>query len=186
VLTYMRAFKIGDRIKVGEVMGDVFERDLLVTRIRTVRNEDVTVPNSTILAHHTTNFSSSAQNLGLILHTAVSIGYDAPWRTVHELLINAALSTDGIMKEPMPFVLQMELSDFYVTYQVHGYTKTPNKMALIYDVLHRNIQDKFNEAGVEIMSPHYTALRDGNRIQIPDDYVTKDYKTPGFNINKEK
>jgi small-conductance mechanosensitive channel len=120
------------------------------------------------------------------LHTAVTIGYDAPWRTVHELLINAASSTDGIMKEPKPFVLQMELNDFYVTYQVHGYTKTPNKMALIYDALHRNIQDKFNEAGVEIMSPHYTALRDGNHIQIPDDYVTKDYKTPGFNINKEK
>lgn len=186
VLTYMRAFKVGDRIQAGDVVGDVFEKNLLVTRIRTIKNEDITIPNSTILGSHTLNYTSSCKTLGLILHTSVTIGYDAPWKTVHELMINAALATEGIQKKPTPFVLQTDLNDFNVTYQVNAYTDQPNKMAVIYSALHQQIQDKFNEAGVEIMSPHFTSLRDGNRIQIPDDYIGKDYKSPGFNFSKEK
>ena len=184
MITYMRAFKIGDRIKIGDVIGDVAEKNMLITRIKTVKNEDITVPNSTVLSTHTVNYSSLSQTMGLILHTSVSIGYDAPWRTVHELLINAALETEDIIKDPKPFVLQSSLDDFYITYQICGYTREPGKMALIYSALHQNIQDKFNDAGVEIMSPHYTSLRDGNHIAIPDDYITKSYKTPGFNVNK--
>lgn len=182
VLTYMRAFKIGDRIQAGEIIGDVFEKNMLVTRIRTIKNEDVTLPNSKILGGHTVNYSSSAKTIGLILHTSVTIGYDAQWHTIHELLINAALNTEGIIHEPKPFVLQTALNDFNVTYQVNAYTHQPNKMAATYSLLHQHIQDKFNEAGVEIMSPHYTSLRDGNAIQIPDDYIAKGYKKPGFKV----
>ena len=186
VLTYMRPFKVGDRIRVGEILGDVIEKNLLVTRVRTNKNEDITLPNATILSGHTINYTSSAEKLGLILHTSITIGYDAPWKTIHELMINAALATDGVLQDPKPFVFQTDLNDFNVTYQINAYTKLSHKMATIYSSLHQNIQDKFNEAGVEIMSPHYTALRDGNHIQIPDEYVYKGYKTPGFNINKEK
>lgn len=186
VLTYMRPFKIGDRIMVGEIRGDVIEKNLLVTRIRTIKNEDVTIPNGAILSGHTINYTTSAQTLGLILHTSITIGYDAPWKTIHELMINAALATDGILKEPKPFMLQTDLNDFNVTYEINAYTELSHNMAKVYSALHQNIQDKFNEAGVEIMSPHYTALRDGNHIQIPDDYVAKNYKTPGFNIKKEE
>jgi len=182
LLTYMRPFKIGDRIKVGEITGDVIEKNMLVTRIRTIKNEDITVPNATILGGATTNYTSSSKNLGLILNTSVTIGYDVPWAVIHGLLIDAALATDGVMAEPRPFVLQTDLNDFNVTYQVNAYTDQSHKMALIYSQLHQNIQDKFNEAGVEIMSPHYTALRDGNTVQIPDEYKPGDYKKPGFKV----
>ena len=185
VLTYMRPFKIGDRVKVGEITGDVIEKNLLITRIRTVKNEDITVPNSTILGGATVNYTSSSQNLGLILHTSITIGYDAPWKTIHELMINAALATEGILHEPKPFVYQTDLNDFNVTYQINAYTRNSHRMAGLYSLLHQNIQDKFNDAGMEIMSPHFTSLRDGNAIQIPEDYISKDYKKPGFKVEKE-
>ncbi|HEY4325630.1 MAG TPA: mechanosensitive ion channel domain-containing protein [Mucilaginibacter sp.] len=185
VITYMRPFKIGDLVKVGETMGFVVEKNLLVTKICTAKNEDITVPNATILGGVTTNYSSLSQDKGLILHTSITIGYDAPWRTIHELLISAALATDGILKDPKPFVLQSQLNDFNVTYQINAYTSS-NKVLLLYSLLHQNIQDKFNEAGMEIMSPHFTSLRDGNAIQIPDDYIGEAYKKPGFKVEKEK
>jgi small-conductance mechanosensitive channel len=186
VLTYMRPFKVGDRVKVGEISGDVIEKNMLVTRLRTIKNEDITIPNASILSGHTINYTTSAKTLGLILNTTITIGYDAPWQTIHDLMIYAALKTDGILHNPEPFVLQTALNDFNVSYQINAYTDKPQQMAVIYSRLHQNIQDKFNEAGVEIMSPHFTSLRDGNHIQIPDDYVDKDYKTPGFNIKKEE
>jgi small-conductance mechanosensitive channel len=186
VLTYMRPFKVGDRVKVGEISGDVIEKNMLVTRVRTIKNEDITIPNASILGGHTINYTTSAGTLGLILNTTITIGYDAPWQTIHELMISAALSTEGILVNPHPFVLQTALNDFNVSYQINAYTDKSHQMAVIYSKLHQNIQDKFNEAGVEIMSPHFTALRDGNPIQIPDDYLAKDYKSPGFNIKKEE
>jgi small-conductance mechanosensitive channel len=173
-------------VKVGEISGDVIEKNMLVTRVRTIKNEDITIPNASILGGHTINYTTSAGTLGLILNTTITIGYDAPWQTIHELMINAALATEGILNNPHPFVLQTALNDFNVSYQINAYTDKPHQMAVIYSKLHQNIQDKFNEAGVEIMSPHFTALRDGNHIQIPDDYVAKDYKIPGFNIKKEE
>lgn len=173
VITYMRPFRLGDRVKIGEVTGQVVEKTLLVTRIRTTKNEDITVPNASILSGHTINYSTSSKELGLILHTSVTIGYDVPWRKVHELLIEAAVATHGINISKEPFVLQTSLDDWYVAYQLNAFTDLPEQMPAIYSELHGNIQDKFNEAGVEIMSPHYRAVRDGNQSTIPVDEQTK-------------
>lgn len=180
VLTYMRAFNIGDRVQIGDVVGDILEKTLLVTRVRTIQNEVVSIPNSTVMTNHTTNFSSEATSNGLIVHTTVTIGYDVPWKQVHDLLIDAASSTDMIEKKPLPYVLQTGLEDYYVSYKINAFTKHPNKQALIYSNLHANIQDKFNDAGVEIMSPHYKALRDGNATTVPFSYLPKDYAAPAF------
>ena len=186
VITYMRPFKIGDRVQIGDVTGDVIEKTTLVIRIRTIKNEDITVPNSTVLSANTINYSANALDKGLIIHTTVTIGYDAPWKDVQQALINAALRTELILKKPEPFVLQTSLDDFYVSYQLNAYTKDANAQANIYSELHKNIQDCFNEAGIEIMSPHYGSLRDGNQTTIPSDYLSKDYKAPTFNIKQEK
>lgn len=183
VLTYMRPFSVGDRVKIAETTGDITEKTLLVTRIRTNKNVDVTIPNSLVLSSHIINFSSSATNPPpLILHTTVTIGYDVPWRKVHELLLSAAKRTTYILHTPEPFVLQTSLNDFYVTYEINGYTKHPNRMASIYAELHQHIQDLFNEAGVEIMSPHYMQIRDGNKTTIPDEYLPRNYQAPGIRI----
>jgi small-conductance mechanosensitive channel len=178
----MRPFQLGDRIKIADTTGDVMEKTLLVTRIRTIKNVDVTIPNAMVLSSHLINYSSSSKDHGLILHSSVSIGYDAPWQKVHELLIAAARTTTHLLAQPEPFVLQTSLNDFYVTYEINAYTDQPNLMATIYAELHQNIQDTFNEAGVEIMSPHYTQLRDGNKTAIPDQYLPKSYQTPGLRI----
>jgi len=183
VITYMRPFKIGDRIKIGDVTGDVIEKTPLVIRVRTIKNEDITIPNSQILTSHTINYTASGKAIGLILHTTVTIGYNAPWRQVHELLISAAKSTTDISSDNEPFVLQTSLDDFYVTYQINAYTRFPENSARIYSDMHRNIQDKFNEAGVEIMSPHYKSLRDGNHVAIPPEFIPKDYHAPEFRVN---
>ena len=182
VLTYMHPFRLGDRVKVADTIGDVMERTLLVTRIRTIKNVDVTIPNSMVLSSHLINFSSAAKEQGLILHTRVTIGYDVPWRKIHEILIAAARATTHILKQPEPFVLQTSLDDFYVTYEINAYTDQPNLMATIYAELHQHIQDSFNEAGVEIMSPHYSQIRDGNQTTIPDQYLPKNYQAPAFRI----
>ncbi len=184
VLTYMRAFKIGDRVKIGDLTGDIIEKTLLVTRIRTIKNEIISLPNSNVMSSHTINYSSDAFEKGLILHTTVTIGYDVPWREMHKALIQAAEKTGDILNDPKPFVLQTSLDDFYVSYQLNAYTREPNKQATIYSNLHQNIQDCCNEAGIEIMSPHYRAMRDGNTSTIPGDYLPEDYISPGFKIKK--
>lgn len=186
VLTYMRLFSIGDRVKIGEIVGDVIEKSLLVTRIRTTKNEIVSIPNSTVMNSHTVNYSSDASVNGLILHTTVTIGYDVPWKKVHEALIEAANRTALLLKEPKAFVLQTSLDDFYVSYQLNASTDSPNKQASIYSDLHQNIQDSFNEAGIEILSPHYRAARDGNSTTIPADYLPKDYIAPSFRVDNTK
>ena len=184
VLTYMRPFRLGDRVKIADTFGDVTEKTLLVTRVRTIKNVDITIPNALVLSSHIINFSSSATSPApLILHSSVTIGYDVPWRTVHDLLIAAARSTTHILTEPAPFVLQTSLNDFYVTYEINAYTDQPNLMATIYAELHQHIQDKFNEACVEIMSPHYTQVRDGNKTAIPDQYLPKSYEPQGLRID---
>lgn len=167
VITYMRPFKLGDRIKLNDTTGDIIEKTPLVTRIRTSKNEVVTVPNSFVMSSHTVNYSTSARDYGLIIHSEVSIGYDVPWRKVHQLLIDAALNTPGVIDDPRPFVLETSLSDWYPVYQINAYIKEADKMLKIYSYLHQNIQDYFNEAGIEIMSPHYIATRDGNETTIP-------------------
>jgi len=182
VLTYMRPFRIGDRVKIADTMGDIVEKTLLVTRVRTVKNVDVSIPNAMVLGSHIINFSSSAKRMGLILHTKITIGYDVPWKKVHELMKSAAISTEHILDTPEPFILQTSLDDYYVSYELNVYTDKPGIMSKIYSDLHQNIQDKFNEAGIEIMSPSYSAVRDGNQTAIPDEYLPKGYIPKPFRI----
>jgi small-conductance mechanosensitive channel len=182
VLTYTGAFRLGDRVKLGDAFGDIIETSLLVTRIRTIKNEDITIPNTIAMTSSMINYTREASTLGLILHTSVTIGYDAPWRKVHELLIAAALETPGVLREPRPFVWQTALNDFYVTYEINAYTDAPREMIDIYAALHARIQDAFYAAGVEIMSPHYTALRDGNAVAIPAPLRPPEYRAPAFRV----
>lgn len=184
VLTYTRAFQIGDRVKIGETTGDVIERTLLVTRVRTIKNVDVTIPNGAVLGNQVINYTSQAAETGIILHTTVTIGYDAPWKQVHDLLIAAARATPGILENPEPFVLQTSLDDFYVSYEINAYTGSPAIMARTYSFLHQNIQDQFNQGGVEILSPHYRAQRDGNQVTIPASYLGRDYQAPAFRVTR--
>jgi len=187
VLTYMRLFKLGDRVKIGDVTGDVIEKSMLVTRIRTIKNEIISIPNATVMSSHTINYSNEAETGGgLILYTTVTIGYDVPWKKMHQALLKAADKTEMLLKTPAPFVLQTSLDDFYVSYQINAYTKDPNNQAAIYSELHQNIQDCCNEAGIEIMSPHYRAARDGNPSTIPTSYLGDSYKSPGFKVNIRK
>lgn len=150
VITYMRPFRVGDRVKIGEVTGEIVAKALVVTRVRTSKNEDITVPNSSILTGHTINYTSSSKELGLILNTSVTIGYNVPWEKVHELLIEAAIDTNGVIVSKEPFVLQTSLDETSITYQLNAYTDTPEKMSTIYSELHANIQDKFRSAGVKL------------------------------------
>jgi small-conductance mechanosensitive channel len=183
VLTYMRPFKVGDRVKIADTVGDIVERTLLVTRIRTIKNVEITIPNAMVLGSHIINYSATAEEGGVVLHTGVTIGYDVPWRHVHELLVAAATDTDGIVVEPKPFVLQTSLDDFYVAYELNAATREPRRMAEIYSLLHANIQDRFNAAGVEIMSPHYRAARDGNAAALPPTALPEGYRPPGFRVD---
>lgn len=182
ILTYTKAFRVGDRVQIGEAYGDVIERAMLVTRIRTIKNVAITIPNSTVLSSQVHNFSEALKQGGLRLHTSVTIGYDAPWRRVHELLLTAARRTKGVLAEPGPFVLQRALNDFFVTYEINAYVDDPQRMVDILSDLHEAIQDSFNEGGVEIMSPHYTSVRDGNAVTIPPEKRPADYVAPAFRI----
>ena len=157
VIAYTLPFRTGDRIKVGDVTGDVTDKRLLTTIIRTIKNEDVTIPNSLIMSKGALNFSSSAKSLGLIIHTSVTISYDVPWKTVHSLLIEAAKATKGILDTPEPYVLQKSLDDFYVNYEINAYTEKPNLQATLYSELHQNIQNKFNSNGVDLITPYFNA-----------------------------
>jgi small-conductance mechanosensitive channel len=154
-MTYRRAFKVGDRVKIGEHIGDVEQMRLMVTHLRTPKNEVVVVPNSMILANEVINYSSLAQERGLILYTTVGIGYETPWRQVEAMLLEAAARTRGLRRQPAPFVLQTGLGDFCVTYEINVYCDTPEAMAALYTELRRNILDVFNEYGVQIMTPAY-------------------------------
>ncbi|QNI31127.1 mechanosensitive ion channel [Alloacidobacterium dinghuense] len=183
ILTYMRSFLVGDWVQIGDTMGEVIEKTLLVTRLLTPKAEVITIPNSAVMNGSVKNYSTEAKRAGVIFYTAVSIGFDAPWRTVHQLLVGAALATEHVLRQPAPFVLQRSLDDFYVTYELNAYTDTPREVLNIYSDLHRNIQDKFNDAGVEICSPHFSSLRDGNTIAIPEQYIKPDYKQTGFRVN---
>lgn len=186
VITYMRPFKIGDHIRIGDLTGDVIEKTPFVTRIKTYRQEIVTMPNSAVLAASVINFSTSAVESGVIFHVTITIGYDVPWRQVHSMMIEAALSSPLVLREPAPFVLQTSLDDFYVSYQVCAYSRNPERQATIYSQINQGIQDVFNREGVEIMSAHYRAERDGNCTTIPEDYRPKDYSAPTFVVTQKK
>jgi len=154
-LTYRRAFHEGDMIRIGESVGVVTQTRLQVTHLRTPKNEEIIVPNSTILGTEVTNYSSLAKDRGLILHTTVGIGYETPWRQVEAMLLLAAERTPGLIKDPKPFVLQRSLGDFAVNYEINVYCDEPTAMMRLYTELHRRILDVFNEYGIQIMTPAY-------------------------------
>lgn len=187
IVIYTRAYQIGDLVKVGEITGNVFEKTILSTRIRTPNNQIVTIPNSSIVSNNIINYTASNRELKepLILNTTITLGYDVPWRKVHETLIKAALATKHISHQYSPFVLQTSLNDFCVSYELKAYTELdlpPSRIPLVYSELHQNIQDKCNEVGIEILSPHYYSIRDGNHNTIPDNYLPSDYQAPSFRI----
>ncbi len=157
VITYMRPFRVGDRVRISNTEGDVIEKNLLVTRIRTERNEDITVPNSMVLSSHIINFNTTSRQ-GLVIHAEATIAYDVPWEKVHELMIKAAHQTKGIVNQPAPYVLHKMLHDFYVVYEIYATTDQPNMKYMTQSLLNQSLQDVFAEAGVALLSPHYRAL----------------------------
>lgn len=157
VIMYSRAFKVGDYIRIGDLEGSVTALGIFSTKIKTIKREEVTVPNNVITSTTVKNFSRLHATEGVLLYASVTIGYGTPWRQVHALLIMAAERTPGLRREPPPFVGQVALSDFYVEYQVNAYLEKPEARLPTLALLHANIQDAFNEYGVQILSPHYEA-----------------------------
>ncbi|MDH6309257.1 small-conductance mechanosensitive channel [Dysgonomonas sp. PFB1-18] len=177
VITYMRPFRMGDRVKMDDTTGTIIEKTALVTRVRTAKNEIITIPNSSVMNTKTVNYTFSANQYGLILFSTVTIGYEVPWRQVHELLLKVAYKTENLNRKQKPFIMQTALNDFYVEYQLNVYTKDANKMNDIYSDLRKNIQDVFNEAGIEIRSSHYNV----NTIYN----MPEPYERPPYGAHKE-
>jgi len=169
-LAYRRPFKIGDRIKINDTVGEVAEIRVLTTRLRSLKNEEVVIPNTSVLNGEVINYSTLARKEGLILHTTVGIGYETPWRQVEAMLKQAADRTGGLFKKPKPFVLQKELGDFAVTYEINAFFADPKNMAHIYSAMHRNILDVFNEYGVAIMTPSYEADPPEPKLVLKDQW----------------
>ncbi|MDR1277822.1 MAG: mechanosensitive ion channel family protein [Treponema sp.] len=157
VVTYMRPFKIGDRIKINDVTGFVVEKTLMVIRLKTHKNEYVTFPNMMILNSSVVNYHTSfdEDEEGLVLYAGITFGYATPWQTIHEILINAALATSHVLKKPQPFVLQTAMDDFYARYQINCYTKEVDLVPRIYSELYQNIQNGFHAAGLDMTAPEY-------------------------------
>jgi small-conductance mechanosensitive channel len=169
VLTYTRAYRIGDRVKIGDVVGDVLSLGTFTTRVRTTRDEEVVIPNAVVQSAAIVNYSRFCANeRGVQIGTQVTIGYEVAWRRIHRLLILAARKTPGIKGEPEPYVLQRALEDFYVRYEIRAYTDRANEIHLIEAALCQQIQDEFFREGVEICSPHFEAKREG-KVQIPEE-----------------
>jgi small-conductance mechanosensitive channel len=180
-MTYRRTFRLGDRVKIGEHLGDVEYMRLLVTHLRTPKNEEVIIPNSVILGGEVVNFSTLAGKQGLILHTTVGIGYETPWRQVEAMLLEAAGRTPGLLREPTPFVLQRALGDFCVTYEINAYCTEAQAMARLYTELHRNILDLFNEYGVQIMTPAYEGDPAEPKVVAKEDWYAPPARPPAGN-----
>ncbi|MDR0301217.1 MAG: mechanosensitive ion channel family protein [Treponema sp.] len=160
VITYMRPFKIGDRVQIKETIGFVVEKNLMVVRVKTHKNEYVTFPNVMILGSDIINYNTSSDEdeEGLILYAAITYGYATPWQKIHEILINAALATEYVQKKPKPFVLQTALDNFYAEYQINCYTKDVSKIPLIYSLLFENIQNGFKEAGLDLTTANFQII----------------------------
>ena len=173
VITYMRPFIKGDRIKIGDTYGDVVEKTPFVVRVLTPKNEVVTVPNATVLSSNVVNYSSKTKDEkdpGVVIHTTITMGYDVPWAQIKQLLIEAALKTPYVLHKPVPFVLHTALNDFSISYQINAYTKEAKKIPIIYSELYKNILDTFRDAGLEMITFHYQAYRDGNKEKIAPEY----------------
>ncbi len=172
MITYRRALKVGDRVRIGNAVGDVIDTRLQVTHLRSFKNEEIIIPNSQILAGEVLNYSSLARTHGLILHTEVGIGYETPWRQVEAMLLMAAERTDGLSKDPRPFVLEKRLGDFAVAYELNAYCRDVPAMNQLYAALHRNILDVFNEYGVQIMTPAYEGDPPEPKLVSPENWHT--------------
>jgi small-conductance mechanosensitive channel len=176
-MTYRRAFRLGDRVKIGDTVGDVTEMRLQVTHLKTIKNEEVVIPNSKILDSEVVNYSSLARTRGLILHSTVGIGYETPWRQVEAMLLLAAERTPNIKRDPVPFVRVLALGDFAVTYEINVYCDDAQAIGWIYPALHRNILDVFNEYGVQIMTPAYEGDPEAPKVVPKDQWFTAPAKT---------
>jgi small-conductance mechanosensitive channel len=168
MLMYSRALRVGDYVQIGETVGTVVALGMFSTRIRTPWNEIVSLPNAVIVGTTTKNYSREEETGGALLTTTVTIGYNAPWRQVHAILIEAAHRTEGLLKDPPPHVLQRSLSDYYVEYMLSSRIAVPQTRVAVLDTLHRNIQDVFNAYGVQIMSPHYRS-DPAEKVWVPKD-----------------
>jgi small-conductance mechanosensitive channel len=186
VITYMRPFAVGDFVKIADVTGTVIEQSTLAVRVLTIRNENVTLPAAIVLANPVVNYSAQARSTGVAIHTGVTIGYDTPWRQVHELLLSAARKTGHVLERPAPWVVQTQLHDFYVCYELDAYIDDPVNQHFILSELNQNVQDAFFAAGVEILSPHYAQLRDGSAPAIPEAQVPKGAHGRGFPVTIRK
>lgn len=171
-MTYRKTFKVGDLVQIDNHIGQVVEIKLFVTRLLTYKKEEVVVPNSIVLNANVINYSSLSAKTGLILSTTAGIGYETPWRQVEGMLKLAAERTEGVLKEPPPFVLQKSLGDFAVTYELNVYIKDPMNRLIIYTALHQNILDVFNENNVQIMTPAYEGDPDQPKIVPKEQWFT--------------
>lgn len=177
-MTYRRAFKDGDRIQIGNTVGTVTARRVLVTHLRTAKNEEVVIPNSVVLNTEVVNYSTLARQDGLILHTTVGIGYEVPWRQVEAMLLLAAERTTGLSTNKQPFVQQTLLGDYAVTYELNVYCDQVDRIIDLYSQLHRNIQDVFNEYGVQIMTPSYESDTPDAKIVPKEKWFSPPAKAP--------
>ena len=182
VLTYARSFRVGDRVRIGDHLGDITGLGFFATKIRTIRNEEVTLPNGLVASNTITNYTRLAGEHGLILHTEITIGYDADWREVHKLLIEAAERVEGIEGDPRPWVFQRSLNDFHVSYELNCVTRLSHEQLRLYSDLHQEVQDAFARAGVEILSPGYHAIRDANAPVLPTEPAGPRAKPSGFRV----
>ncbi|MEO7866721.1 MAG: mechanosensitive ion channel family protein [Candidatus Eisenbacteria bacterium] len=185
VLTYSRAFKVGDRVRIADHVGDVVSLGFFATKLRSIRNEEVTIPNGQVTGTAVINYTRLAEDPGLILYTQVTIGYDVEWRTVQQLLIEAALRVDGVENAPLPWVFQRSLDDSYVSYELNCVTHQSHPQLRLYSDLHAEIQDAFSRAGVEILSPGYHAIRDANAQVLPKEPVGPREEPWGFRVRRE-
>ena len=163
-ILYSRTMSVGDYVRSGEVEGVVLQIGLFTTRLRTIAGVEVSIPNNVVLSGQLHNFSRHPDGPGMWMETGVTIGYDTPWRQVHRLLLTAASRTPGVAREPAPFVLQTVLSDFYVDYRLRVRVDDPLRRFAVLSELHAQIQDAFNAAGVQIMSPNYEADPDRPKL----------------------
>jgi small-conductance mechanosensitive channel len=178
-IAFRRAFRVGDRVKIGEHIGEVTDIKLLTTILRSPKNEQIVIANSTILNSDVVNYTALAGQSGLILHTVVGIGYETPWRQVEAMLLEAAARTPGLLREPKPFVLQRALANFAVDYEINVYCDNTRGILLLYSELHRNILDVFNEYGVQIMTPAYEGDPEQPKVVSRNDWYLSPARGPG-------
>ncbi len=180
IVMFTRTLRPGEYVRIGEHEGTVVELGAFTTRIRTGLGEELTISNSTIAGGTTRNYSRAVKGRGFVVDTVVTIGYDTPWRQVHAMLVEAARRTVGILESPAPMVFQTGLSDFYPEYRLvaQAAPSDPRPRAIVMSDLHANIQDVFNEYGVQIMSPHYLADPADAKVVAPANWYPAPARKP--------